>query len=59
MSCFMQLTTAEKIAEKLEKVIEGWRPDQKFIEEYRRWISWEKRVEEFIEILEKHPEISR
>jgi glycosyltransferase involved in cell wall biosynthesis len=57
-TCFMQVTTAEKIAEQLEKVIEGWRPNQEFIEAYRRWISWELRVREFIEILENHPEIS-
>jgi len=58
ITCFMQVTTAEKIAEQLEKVIDGWRPKPEFIEDYRRWISWETRVKEFIEILENHPEIS-
>ncbi|MEM4154984.1 MAG: glycosyltransferase family 4 protein [Candidatus Caldarchaeum sp.] len=48
---FTMVTTAEMIAAKIEQVIEGWRPSG--VEDYRKWISWENRVNEFEEVLKK------
>ncbi|MEM1944141.1 MAG: glycosyltransferase family 4 protein [Nitrososphaerota archaeon] len=48
---FARVTTAEKIASRIEQVIDGWRPEG--VEEYRKWISWENRVEEFLEVLRR------